>query len=97
MIPAHKGETDRQMKLIPPDKKRCQCIKQEVNPWAFGIASPVRCKNKPTVIIKERAKPYIVRRLCLGIDLPSNREPDKNVMAGHKGLSAREHVRGWKL
>jgi len=39
----------------------------------------------------------IVRRLCLGIDLPSNREPDKNVMAGHKGLSAREHVRGWKL
>jgi len=64
MIPAHKGETDRQMKLIPPDKKRCQCIKQEVNPWAFGIASPVRCKNKPTVIIKERAKPYGEMSLC---------------------------------
>lgn len=51
-------------KLVPPDLNRCQCIKQEVNPWAFGIAPPKQCENKPTVIIQEHKKPYGSMSLC---------------------------------
>lgn len=51
-------------KLVPPDLNRCQCIQQEVNPWALGIAAPKQCNNKPTVIIQDRKKPYGSMSLC---------------------------------
>ena len=52
------------MKLIPPDKKRCQAEVIVQTFMTFGIRPNERCKNKPTVIIRERKYPRGAMSLC---------------------------------
>jgi hypothetical protein len=46
------------MKLIQPDRNRCQCEITTYEPWHFGGCpyQVERCKNEPTVIITEKTK-----------------------------------------
>lgn len=48
-----KSET---VKLIPPDKKQCQCEKPNGHTFMSfgGVPGRVRCTNKPAVIITEK-------------------------------------------
>ena len=45
-------------KLIPPDKKQCQCLRPNGNNFMTfgGVPGFVRCENKSTVIITEKKK-----------------------------------------
>lgn len=51
------GRDPRELQLEPPDPKRCQADKREGGPYSFMTLGPLppmkRCKNKPTVIVKE--------------------------------------------
>jgi len=46
------------MKLIPVDKKQCQCEITSYEPWHFGGCpyQVKRCENKPKYIIIEKKK-----------------------------------------
>jgi len=46
----------KNIKLIPPDIKRCQCLKPNGNTFLTfgGIPGYDRCSNKPLVIVTER-------------------------------------------
>lgn len=54
------------MKLIPPDFKQCQAEKPNgVNPFTLGGKFEyIRCKNKPTVVAREKKKPNGEMTLC---------------------------------
>lgn len=45
----------KKVKLIPPDRKQCQCLKPNGNTFMTfgGIPGRVQCTNKPCVIVKE--------------------------------------------
>lgn len=47
--------TKKKVKLIPPDMKQCQVEKPNGNTFMTlgGVPGLVRCKNKPTVLVKE--------------------------------------------
>ncbi len=43
----------KHVKLIPPDKKRCQCEEKRGSFMSLGRPYYVRCTEKPTVIVTE--------------------------------------------
>lgn len=58
--------TQDEVKLIPPDLKRCQGEKHTYQPFRLGgsMWDVARCRAKPTVVITENKKPNGSMSLC---------------------------------